>query len=637
MNQTDSDPNLSYNIQILSKDSLHVDKRLAEGEYGVVYLTKSGDAQFVVKQLKIENCINFIGSIKELDFLVKLRRHPLILRLYAVSNEDMLIFKDTFGYRKGSDGRYKGDNFYMVLEKGEYDASTFSTNSVLPYYIKLSMVQVLLGLEYMHGRGMMHRDLKPNNLLWFRQDKNRYLKLCDFGLSKINCHQDYNNPGVITLAFRAPELLFGWTNYNFKVDIWSAGCIFYQFITKEYFIQFSENKPFEFLTKVLERVSEIPTVELMKKMNVLRFEFDSNIRRRRPTVSDLVKKKVNPIEFDTEFGTLNDFLDLLENMIVIDPDKRYDVTTCLNHKFFSGFKTYISDHRKAYPPFDINFFNPTVNMLLKPERMYAANLAIIYYNDRYALTGLGLRRYPWYQHRIMFQSLDLFDRFLCHYYSEKNTGSEPLSKEISEIYYITCLYLSIKYFLTINTPCSFNDILPACYFGEESTKQAKSFEWYLLSVVLKFDIYRTTLFEATDFFNIKVDEVTISKLFEGFCTYYVQNHSLWSYFNYITKSGDPIIPTEFNNIVISSNEATAVKTAARISPGQENNNTSVKVSQSNPVKHDVAERTNYIVTSGADSKSGNDLPTTNALYSGNVGMQTSRGGGQPHVNSNIFK
>lgn len=101
---------------------------------------------------------------------------------------------------------------------------THIRDTVVGLQIKCYMQQLLCGLEHCHSRGVLHRDIKGSNLLI---DKNGVLKIGDFGLANFFQH-DQKQPltsRVVTLWYRAPELLLGATEYGVGIDLWSAGCI----------------------------------------------------------------------------------------------------------------------------------------------------------------------------------------------------------------------------------------------------------------------------------------------------------------------------------------------------------------------------------------------------------------------------
>lgn len=93
------------------------------------------------------------------------------------------------------------------------------------------------GLNFIHTSGVIHRDLKPINILI---DKNQDAKIGDFGLSRnfynasrLDFKLDYITQDVITLNYKSPEIMLGSDSYDFSVDIWSLGCIFYFIATGE--------------------------------------------------------------------------------------------------------------------------------------------------------------------------------------------------------------------------------------------------------------------------------------------------------------------------------------------------------------------------------------------------------------------
>ena len=92
-------------------------------------------------------------------------------------------------------------------------------------------MEICLGLEEIHSKNLIHRDLKPDNIFL---TKERQLKIGDFGISKkINNINEYAKTQVGTLSYMAPEIIKG-EFYNNKVDIWSLGCIIYELCTLDY-------------------------------------------------------------------------------------------------------------------------------------------------------------------------------------------------------------------------------------------------------------------------------------------------------------------------------------------------------------------------------------------------------------------
>ena len=99
-----------------------------------------------------------------------------------------------------------------------------------PLQVKKYLYQLLLGIEKCHNHKVLHRDLKPQNLLINREGR---LKLADFGLARAFGIPVKNfTHEVVTLWYRAPDILLGSKNYTTSVDIWSVGCIFSEIVTR---------------------------------------------------------------------------------------------------------------------------------------------------------------------------------------------------------------------------------------------------------------------------------------------------------------------------------------------------------------------------------------------------------------------
>ncbi|GMT04082.1 hypothetical protein PENTCL1PPCAC_26256, partial [Pristionchus entomophagus] len=191
-------------------------ERVGEGTYGVVYkgFDKQTRRAFALKKIALDRdsegvpstCIREIALLKELN-------HSNVVRLYDVIHEDMRLFL-VFEF---IDQDLKG-----LLDK--------LPDKLLPSeYVKSFCFQLLQALAYCHTHRVIHRDLKPQNIL---VDNAGSVKLADFGLarcfsipSRVYTHE------VVTLWYRAPEVLMGTRYYSTAIDIWSLACIFAEMAT----------------------------------------------------------------------------------------------------------------------------------------------------------------------------------------------------------------------------------------------------------------------------------------------------------------------------------------------------------------------------------------------------------------------
>ena len=118
-----------------------------------------------------------------------------------------------------------------MFEWVDKDLKKYMDSSEMPMpLVKSYMYQLLKGMDFCHARGIMHRDLKPQNLL---VDRKGTLKLADFGLARAFMIpvRSYTHE-VVTLWYRAPEILLGQRTYAPAVDMWSIGTIFVEMVNR---------------------------------------------------------------------------------------------------------------------------------------------------------------------------------------------------------------------------------------------------------------------------------------------------------------------------------------------------------------------------------------------------------------------
>jgi serine/threonine protein kinase len=189
---------------------------------------------------------------------------------------------------------------------------------IMPSQVKSFIYQLLLGVEHCHAHRIMHRDLKPQNLLI---DKKGVMKLADFGLARA-----YGLPiktythEVVTLWYRAPEILLGQKQYSTSVDLWSAGCIFAEMAMKKPL--FPGDSEIEEIFKIFQ-LHGTPTELTWPGITKLP-DFKSTFP----------KFKAGNLQ-DAAKGLDVLGLDLLSKLIALDPAKRISARLALQHVFLS--------------------------------------------------------------------------------------------------------------------------------------------------------------------------------------------------------------------------------------------------------------------------------------------------------------
>ena len=180
------------------------------------------------------------------------------------------------------------------------------------------------GLAFCHSRGVMHRDLKPQNLLVTRDGQ---LKLADFGLARFynknaKLKQDYTNR-VITIWYRSPELLLGETQYGPAVDIWSAACVLVEIFTKHAIFP-GDGGEINQLDKIYNVLGTPSRSHWPGIVDLAWYELLRPAHKVPSTFGEKYQERVSPAAFD-----------LLSAMFVFDPDTRPTASDVLEHPYFT--------------------------------------------------------------------------------------------------------------------------------------------------------------------------------------------------------------------------------------------------------------------------------------------------------------
>ncbi|XP_029784825.1 cyclin-dependent kinase 3 isoform X3 [Suricata suricatta] len=192
-------------------------EKIGEGTYGVVYKAKNKETGQLVALKKIRLDLETEGvpstAIREISLLKELK-HPNIVRLLDVVHCEKRL--------------------YLVFEFLSQDLKKYMDStpaSGLPLHlVKSYLFQLLEGVSFCHSHRVIHRDLKPQNLLI---DELGAIKLADFGLARaFGVPLRTYTHEVVTLWYRAPEILLGSKFYSTAVDVWSIGCIFAEMVER---------------------------------------------------------------------------------------------------------------------------------------------------------------------------------------------------------------------------------------------------------------------------------------------------------------------------------------------------------------------------------------------------------------------
>jgi len=280
---------------------------IGNGSFGVVFqarLVPSNDEVAIKKVLQDKRFKN-----RELQIMRSVR-HPNIVNLRA------------FFYSQ-SDTRRDEVYLNLVLEfvpETVYRSCrnyTKAKQSMPILAVRLYMYQIFRALAYIHSLGVCHRDIKPQNLLI--NPRTGVLKLCDFGSAKILVPGEPNVAYICSRYYRAPELIFGATNYTTSIDIWSTGCVMAEMLIGQPL--FPGESGIDQLVEII-KVLGTPTREQIRTMN--------------PNYMEHKFPQIKPHPFSKVFKarTPVEAVDLVAKMLQYTPAARLTARQSLGHAFF---------------------------------------------------------------------------------------------------------------------------------------------------------------------------------------------------------------------------------------------------------------------------------------------------------------
>ncbi|KAK5960807.1 TFIIH complex serine/threonine-protein kinase subunit KIN28 PWA37_002245 [Arxiozyma heterogenica] len=281
------------------------EKKVGEGTYAVVYLgtQRSTSRKIAVKEIKTSEFKDGLdmSAIREVKYLQELI-HPNVISLIDIF----------MAY----------DNLNLVLEYLPTDLEVvIKDQSILftPADIKLWMLMTLRGVHHIHRNFILHRDLKPNNLLISPEG---IIKIADFGLARaVPGPREILTSNVVTRWYRAPELLFGAKHYTYAVDIWSVGVIFAELMLR---IPYLPGKDDIDQMEVTFRALGTPTDRDWPGVSI--FPTYNKLQIYPPPSRDELRKRF--------IAATENALDFMCGMLEMNPIKRWNAIQCLESDYF---------------------------------------------------------------------------------------------------------------------------------------------------------------------------------------------------------------------------------------------------------------------------------------------------------------
>ena len=318
------------------------------GAYGIIISaldTLNNNKVVAIKKLK---------RISDIIDLKRIAREILIMKY--CQHENIIPLLDVIIHLNKDTQNNQFADVYLVMEKMDSDLQKIiaSKQELSDEHYQFILYQMLRALYFLHSANIIHRDFKPSNVLI---NEDCTVKLCDFGMSRgIKEENVLLTEYVVTRYYRAPEVMLSSHHYSKKIDVWSVGCAFAELLSKKFLFP-GDNyiAQIKLIIDVLG-TQDVKDLDFISNSSAKSFVMQfQNIPKK--NFSEILKCE-NPLA-----------VDLVEKMLVFNPEKRYSIEQCLNHPYLKNMREGMED-----PVFNgkinLDFDNKNMNITLSELFVY---------------------------------------------------------------------------------------------------------------------------------------------------------------------------------------------------------------------------------------------------------------------------
>jgi len=327
------------NSFFIDPENYRITGRISSGKFsdvmGAIDLRYKAGGKRKLVVLKILKPIHIKKVRREVKILRQLKNGPNIIGFYGLCRDNLtktitLVFEhlgpETRCFYHGSNRPNPASSTTAASQNEETTLNDEFNRNLTLYEIKLFMYRLLEALDYSHSQGIMHRDVKPRNIIF--NLRTNEIRLIDWGLADFYVTNRLSVSKVGSRHYKAPELLIGVKYYDYGVDMFSTGCVLAGLLfMREPFFRSSTND--EQLEKICTVLGSEGLLEVVDKYNI---ELDPKLRvwiGRHKKRSLWVYRTEDNRHLIEESG-----IDLLEKMLCYDMQERITAKGAMEHPFF---------------------------------------------------------------------------------------------------------------------------------------------------------------------------------------------------------------------------------------------------------------------------------------------------------------